>query len=73
MGVVQPLPLAAQQSIKDHFVFRPDNGELFVVDLSNITLTSRKGFRASHPDLSITLNRSDLEFLQPLRSVLFQF
>jgi alkyl sulfatase BDS1-like metallo-beta-lactamase superfamily hydrolase len=39
----------------------PDNGESFVVELSNSTLTSLQGFLAEAPDLTITINRSDLE------------
>jgi alkyl sulfatase BDS1-like metallo-beta-lactamase superfamily hydrolase len=39
----------------------PDNGEKFVVELSNSTLTNIKGVEAKRPDLTITLNRSDLE------------
>ena len=39
----------------------PDNGESFVVELSNSTLTSLQGFLAEAPDLTLTINRSDLE------------
>jgi alkyl sulfatase BDS1-like metallo-beta-lactamase superfamily hydrolase len=39
----------------------PDNGEQFVVELSNATLTNIKGQQAKRPDLTMTLNRSDLE------------
>jgi alkyl sulfatase BDS1-like metallo-beta-lactamase superfamily hydrolase len=39
----------------------PDNGEKFVVEMSNSTLTNIKGQQAKKPDLTITLNRSDLE------------
>jgi alkyl sulfatase BDS1-like metallo-beta-lactamase superfamily hydrolase len=38
----------------------PDNGEKFVVEMSNATLTSIKGFQAAKPDLTVTLNRADL-------------
>jgi len=38
----------------------PDNGEKFVVELSNATLTNVEGFQADDADLSITINRSDL-------------
>lgn len=47
-----------------HFVFNlktPDNGEQFVVELSNSTLTNIKGQQVKDADLTITLNRSDLE------------
>ncbi|MCE6961765.1 MBL fold metallo-hydrolase [Cereibacter sphaeroides] len=39
----------------------PDNGEKFVVELSNSTLTNIKGRQAANPDLTITVNRTDLE------------
>ncbi|MBD2683357.1 MULTISPECIES: alkyl/aryl-sulfatase [Nostoc] len=42
-------------------LFTPDNGEKFVVEMSNSTLTNIKGFEAENPDLTITINRSDLE------------
>ena len=39
----------------------PDNGEKYVVELSNSTLTNIKGQQAKNPDLTITVNRTDLE------------
>ncbi|WP_299014229.1 alkyl sulfatase dimerization domain-containing protein [uncultured Photobacterium sp.] len=39
----------------------PDNDEKYVVELSNATLTNIEGFEAENPDLTITINRSDLE------------
>lgn len=39
----------------------PDTGESFVVELSNGALTSLQGFTADHADLTLTINRSDLE------------
>jgi alkyl sulfatase BDS1-like metallo-beta-lactamase superfamily hydrolase len=39
----------------------PDNGEEFVVELSNGTLTNIKGFQAKDADLTVTIKRSDLE------------
>jgi len=39
----------------------PDNDEKFVVELSNATLTNIEGFQAKDADLTITINRSDLE------------
>ncbi|GAB4373471.1 MAG: alkyl sulfatase dimerization domain-containing protein [Elainellaceae cyanobacterium] len=41
----------------------PDNGEQFAVEMSNATLTNIKGFQAKNPDLTITINRSDLELV----------
>jgi alkyl sulfatase BDS1-like metallo-beta-lactamase superfamily hydrolase len=39
----------------------PDNGEEYVVELSNATLTNIEGFQAADPDLTITIDRADLE------------
>ena len=39
----------------------PDNDEKYVVEMSNATLTNIKGFQADKPDLTVTINRSDLE------------
>ena len=39
----------------------PDNGEKYLIELSNATLTNIEGFLADDPDLTITINRSDLE------------
>ncbi len=39
----------------------PDNGETFIVELENATLTNIKGFKAENADLTLTINRSDLE------------
>jgi len=39
----------------------PDNGEEFIVELEDATLTNIKGFQAAEPDLTLTINRSDLE------------
>lgn len=39
----------------------PDNGEKFVVELENATLTSIQGFQADRADLTLTINRADLE------------
>ncbi|RAI43299.1 alkyl/aryl-sulfatase [Rhodoplanes roseus] len=39
----------------------PDNGETFVVELENATLTSIAGFQADKPDLTLTIDRSALE------------
>jgi len=38
----------------------PDNGEKFVVEMSNATLTTIKGFQAPKPDLTVTVDRADL-------------
>ena len=39
----------------------PDNGEKFLIELSSATLTNIEGFLADDPDLTITIDRSDLE------------
>jgi alkyl sulfatase BDS1-like metallo-beta-lactamase superfamily hydrolase len=39
----------------------PDKGEQFVLEMSNAALTNIKGQQADDPDLTITVNRSDLE------------
>jgi alkyl sulfatase BDS1-like metallo-beta-lactamase superfamily hydrolase len=41
----------------------PDNGEKFVVELSNATLTNIVGYEADDADLSITIDREDLELV----------
>jgi linear primary-alkylsulfatase len=41
----------------------PDNDEMYIVELSNATLTNIKGFRADSPDLTISINRSDLNMV----------
>jgi alkyl sulfatase BDS1-like metallo-beta-lactamase superfamily hydrolase len=38
----------------------PDNGEKYAIELSNATLTNVKGFLAQKPDLTVTVNRADL-------------
>jgi alkyl sulfatase BDS1-like metallo-beta-lactamase superfamily hydrolase len=39
----------------------PDNGEQFILEMSNATLTNIKGYQADDADLTITIKRSDLE------------
>lgn len=39
----------------------PDIDEKYVVEMSNATLTSVKGFQAKNPDLTLTIDRSELE------------
>ena len=41
----------------------PGNGEQYIIEMSNSTLANSKGFQGSSPDLSITINRSDLELI----------
>ena len=39
----------------------PDNGEKFLIEMENATLTNIQGFQSDEPDLTLTINRSDLE------------
>ena len=39
----------------------PDNGEKFILEMENATLTNIEGFQSKTPDLTLTINRSDLE------------
>jgi len=39
----------------------PDNDEKFVIELSNATLTNIVGFQAEDADLTVTIDRADLE------------
>jgi alkyl sulfatase BDS1-like metallo-beta-lactamase superfamily hydrolase len=41
----------------------PDNGEQFVLELSNETLTNIEGYQADDADLSISIDRTDLELV----------
>jgi len=42
-------------------LFTPDNGEKFVIEMSNATLTTLAGYTAPDADLTITIDRSELE------------
>lgn len=39
----------------------PDNGERFVIEMENATLTNIAGFQAENPDLTLTIDRAELE------------
>ena len=39
----------------------PDNGEKFLIEMENATLTNLPGFLSDKPDLALTINRADLE------------
>jgi alkyl sulfatase BDS1-like metallo-beta-lactamase superfamily hydrolase len=41
----------------------PDNGEKYLVEMSNATLTNIKGEQAKNPDLTITIKRADLDLV----------
>lgn len=38
----------------------PDNGEQYAIEMSNATLTNIKGFQVKDADLTITVDRADL-------------
>ncbi|MEQ1955147.1 alkyl/aryl-sulfatase [Mesorhizobium sp. CN2-181] len=42
-------------------ILTPDNGEKFVVEMSNATLTTVSGFQVNDADLTITIDRRELE------------
>ena len=48
----------------------PDNGEKFLIEMENATLTNTAGFLADKPDLTITINRTDLEPIMAGRKTL---
>jgi alkyl sulfatase BDS1-like metallo-beta-lactamase superfamily hydrolase len=50
------------QSAVINFV-TPDNGEKYILELSNGTLTNIQGQQAKNPTLTITVNRADLELV----------
>jgi alkyl sulfatase BDS1-like metallo-beta-lactamase superfamily hydrolase len=39
----------------------PDNGEKFIIEMDNATLTNVEGFLSDTPDLTLTINRTELE------------
>ena len=41
----------------------PDNGERYAIEMSNGTMTNAKGFLAKNPDLTVTVNRADLNLV----------
>jgi alkyl sulfatase BDS1-like metallo-beta-lactamase superfamily hydrolase len=56
--------LDPHKALGHHFTMNlvtPDNGERYVIELVNGTLTNLEGFLAENPDLTLTINRSDLE------------
>lgn len=60
LGIRLDSEKADGKQFKFNFI-TPDNGEKFVVELSNGTLTNIAGFQADDADLTITINRADLE------------
>jgi alkyl sulfatase BDS1-like metallo-beta-lactamase superfamily hydrolase len=41
----------------------PDRGETFVLEMSNATLTNIEGYLADDPDLTLTVNRADIDLV----------
>ncbi len=39
----------------------PDNGEQFIIEMENATLTNIQGFQSPNPDLTLTIDRAELE------------
>jgi alkyl sulfatase BDS1-like metallo-beta-lactamase superfamily hydrolase len=60
LGIRMDAKKAEGMKFKINFI-TPDNGEKFVVEMSNAALTNIKGFQADDADLTVTINRSDLE------------
>ena len=48
----------------------PDNGEKFIVEMENATLTNIEGYLSDAADLTIVINRSDLEGIMAGESTL---
>jgi alkyl sulfatase BDS1-like metallo-beta-lactamase superfamily hydrolase len=59
MGIRLDSPRAADTEFRINLI-TPDLGERFVVELSNGTLTNIAGYQAEEADLTLTLDRSDL-------------
>ncbi|MCT8162129.1 alkyl/aryl-sulfatase [Pseudoruegeria sp. SHC-113] len=56
--------LVSEKAAGQRFIMNlrtPDNGEEFLVELENATLTNIKGFQAPEADLTLTINRSALD------------
>ncbi len=62
LGIRLDASLAEGLSFKINFV-TPDNGEEYVLELSNSALTNIAGYRAEDADMTIIVDRSDLNFL----------
>ena len=60
LGIRMDAEKAEGITFKINFV-TPDNDEKFVVELSNSALTNIKGHLTDNPDMTLTINRSDLE------------
>ena len=61
LGIRLDASMAEGLSFKINFV-TPDNGEEYILELSNSALTNIAGYRAEDADLTIIVDRSDLNF-----------
>ena len=62
LGIRLDPELTANRAFRINLI-TPDNGERFAIELSNDALTSIQGYIGDHPDLTITVKRSQLERL----------
>ncbi|QKJ67297.1 MBL fold metallo-hydrolase [Deefgea piscis] len=62
LGIAMNSTKAAGMKFKINLI-TPDNGEKFVLEMSNSTLTNIKGYTAKDADLTVTANRADLEMI----------
>jgi alkyl sulfatase BDS1-like metallo-beta-lactamase superfamily hydrolase len=60
LGISMDPKKAAGLGFKINLV-TPDNGEKYIVELSNATLTNIEGYQDPKADLTLTLNRADLD------------
>jgi alkyl sulfatase BDS1-like metallo-beta-lactamase superfamily hydrolase len=62
LGIRMVSDKAAGMEFKINLV-TPDNGEKYLIELSNATLSNIEGFQDENADLTITINRSDLDLV----------
>jgi alkyl sulfatase BDS1-like metallo-beta-lactamase superfamily hydrolase len=62
LGIRMVSDKAAGMAFKINLV-TPDNGEKYLIELSNSTLNNIEGFQDENADLTVTINRSDLDLV----------
>jgi alkyl sulfatase BDS1-like metallo-beta-lactamase superfamily hydrolase len=62
LGIRMVSDRAAGMAFKINLI-TPDNNEKYLIELSNSTLNNIKGFQDTNADLTITINRSDLDLV----------
>ena len=62
LGIRMDSEEAAGMEFKINLI-TPDNGEKYLIELSNATLNNIKGFQDENADLTITINRSDIDLV----------